>query len=84
MLRRRGRTDRTMSAEVPATRVRVGVMTDGTWVWQPAWADYVQLHRVAPPRAFLDHAASLGFTAPEASVERALDIAGAEGIPWPE
>ncbi|MFF8703176.1 hypothetical protein ACF067_29430 [Streptomyces albidoflavus] len=71
-------------SDSPATRVRVGVMTDGTWVWQLAWADYVQLHRVAPPRAFLEHAASLGFTAPEVGVGRALDIARAEGIPLPE
>ncbi|MET7557685.1 hypothetical protein ABZS72_26140 [Streptomyces albidoflavus] len=71
-------------SDSPATRVRVGVMTDGTWVWQLAWADYVQLHRVAPPRAFLAHAASLGFTAPEVSLGRALDIARAEGIPLPE
>ncbi|MDI3347983.1 hypothetical protein ACFW0U_02125 [Streptomyces albidoflavus] len=65
-------------------RARVGVMTDGTWVWQLAWSDHVKYHRVAPPREFLEHAASLGFTAPEISIERALDIAKAEGLPLPD
>ncbi|MBH5129678.1 hypothetical protein I3J14_05710 [Streptomyces sp. HB-N217] len=64
--------------------VRVGVMTDGTWVWQLAWADYVKYHRVAPPREFIDHIRSLSFTAPELTIERTLEIAEAEGIPLPE
>ncbi|MEU6110630.1 hypothetical protein ABZ853_19775 [Streptomyces albidoflavus] len=71
-------------SDAPGMRARVGVMTDGTWVWQLAWSDHVAFHRVAPPRAFLEHAASLGFTAPEISVERALAIARSEGIPLPE
>ncbi|GAA5213130.1 hypothetical protein [Streptomyces thinghirensis] len=64
--------------------VRVGIMTDGTWVWQLAWSDYVKYHRVAPPRELVEHAASLDFTAPEVSVEEALAIAEAEGLPLPE
>ncbi|NEB58461.1 hypothetical protein G3I61_01665 [Streptomyces diastaticus] len=64
--------------------VRVGIMTDGTWVWQLAWADYVQYHQVAPPSNFLDHIISLNFTAPELTIERTLEIAEAEGLPLPE
>ncbi|GHA53608.1 hypothetical protein GCM10010330_00990 [Streptomyces tendae] len=65
-------------------RVRVGIMTDGHWVWTLAWSDHVRHHRVAPPPAFVQHAVSLRFSAPEVSVERALDIARAEGIPLPD
>ncbi|MFG3075305.1 hypothetical protein [Streptomyces sp. NPDC048225] len=64
--------------------VRVGIMTDGTWVWQLAWADYVKYHRVAPPREFLDHIISRKFTAPELTIEQTLEIAEAEGLPLPE
>ncbi|MBT2879709.1 hypothetical protein OHB37_18415 [Streptomyces albidoflavus] len=67
-------------SDAPGMRVRIGVMTDGTRVWQLAWSDHVAFHRVAPPRAFLEHVTSLGFTAPEISVDRALDIAEAEGL----
>ncbi|MFD5298707.1 MULTISPECIES: hypothetical protein [Streptomyces] len=65
-------------------RVRVGIMTDGTWVWHLAWADYVKYHRVAPPQEFVEHAASLNFSAPEITVEEALAVAEAEGIPVPD
>ncbi|CAM5253738.1 putative protein OS=Streptomyces tendae OX=1932 GN=GUR47_17950 PE=4 SV=1 [Streptomyces tendae] len=65
-------------------RTRVGVMTDGRWVWTLAWSDHVRQHRVAPPPAFVRHAVSLRFSAPEVSVERALDIARAESIPIPD
>ncbi|MEU8732979.1 hypothetical protein AB0C68_26785 [Streptomyces tendae] len=66
------------------TRVRVGIMTDGHWVWTLAWSDHVRQHHVAPPPAFVRHAVSLRFSAPEVSVEQALDIARAEGIPLPD
>ncbi|CAM5228136.1 putative protein OS=Streptomyces tendae OX=1932 GN=GUR47_17950 PE=4 SV=1 [Streptomyces tendae] len=64
--------------------VRVGIMTDGTWVWQLAWADYVKYHRVAPPREFIDHITSLNFIAPELTIEQTLEIAEAEGLPLPD
>ncbi|MFB4272928.1 hypothetical protein [Nonomuraea sp. GTA35] len=62
-------------------RVRVGVMTDGEWVWQLAWADYVALHRIAPPQDFLDHVKELDFTAPEIPVDRLMEIIEALGLP---
>ncbi|MFG3248101.1 hypothetical protein [Streptomyces sp. NPDC048187] len=65
-------------------RVRVGIMTDGRWVWTLAWSDHVRQHRVAPPPAFVRHAASLRFSPPEVSVEQALDIARAEDLPLPD
>ncbi|MGW5090031.1 hypothetical protein [Streptomyces sp. 067-1] len=65
-------------------RVRVGIMTDGRWVWALAWSDHVRQHRVAPPPAFVRHVVSLRFSAPEVSVERARDIARAEGLPLPD
>ncbi|MFD5648861.1 hypothetical protein [Streptomyces sp. NPDC127039] len=65
-------------------RVRVGIMTDGRWVWALAWSDHIRQHRVAPPPAFVRHALSLRFSAPEVSVERALAIARAEGLPLPD
>ncbi|MFG2540907.1 hypothetical protein ACGFOM_00630 [Streptomyces sp. NPDC048594] len=65
-------------------RVRVGVMTDGRWVWSLAWSDHVRQHHVAPPPEFVRHAVSLRFSAPEVSVERALEVARAEGIPLPD
>ncbi|MFG3158616.1 hypothetical protein ACGFY8_01925 [Streptomyces sp. NPDC048232] len=71
-------------SDSPDMHVRVGVMTDGTWVWQLAWSDYVKFHRVAPPSEFIEHANSLGFIAPEISIEQALEIAKAEGIPLPD
>lgn len=64
--------------------VRIGVMTDGTWVWHLAWSDYVQYHRISPPAEFLAHAASLNYVAPEISVERAMEIAEIVGIPMPD
>jgi hypothetical protein len=71
-------------SESPEMHVRIGVMTDGEWVWHLAWSDYVKYHRVAPPTAFLDHIASLDYTAPDIGVERAMEIAETEGIPMPE
>ncbi|MFE7671538.1 hypothetical protein ACFU5N_04900 [Streptomyces albidoflavus] len=31
-------------SDAPGMRARVGVMTDGTWVWQLAWSDHVAFH----------------------------------------
>ncbi|MFG3100149.1 hypothetical protein ACGFZL_06480 [Streptomyces sp. NPDC048182] len=67
----------------PGMRVRIGVMTDGQWVWPLAWSDYVRYHRVSPPADFVAHIASLDFRAPEIDVERAMALAEAEGIPMP-
>ncbi|MEF9905652.1 hypothetical protein [Streptomyces sp. P9-A2] len=71
-------------SDSPGMQVRVGIMTDGEWVWHLAWSDYVQYHRVSPPREFIEHVAALGYRAPEISVERAMEIVEAEGIPLPE
>ncbi|EFL34119.1 predicted protein [Streptomyces viridochromogenes DSM 40736] len=71
-------------AESPDMRVRVGIMTDGEWVWHLAWSDYVHYHRVSPPDEFLAHAAAMNYTASEISVERAMEIVEAEGLPMPE
>ncbi|TPQ22029.1 hypothetical protein [Streptomyces sporangiiformans] len=65
-------------------RVRIGIMTDGTWVWHLAWADYVHYHKVAPPTEFLQHVESVNFTAPEISEQRAMQIAEVEAIPMPD
>ncbi|MFI6490635.1 hypothetical protein [Streptomyces sp. NPDC050564] len=65
-------------------RVRVGVMTDGMWVWDLSWADYVQYHRVSPPSEFIRHVESLNFTAPEISEDQAMQIAEAAGLPMPD
>ncbi|GAA5003493.1 hypothetical protein [Streptomyces siamensis] len=65
-------------------RVRVGVMTDGTWVWNLAWSDYVQYHRVAPPAEFIRHAESLDFVPPEISEDEAMRLAEVAGLPMPD
>ncbi|MFE9253424.1 hypothetical protein [Streptomyces sp. NPDC007088] len=65
-------------------QVRVGIMTDGEWVWHLAWSDYVHYHHVSPPSEFLEHIAALDYTAPEIAVERAMEIIEAEGIPLPD
>jgi hypothetical protein len=65
-------------------RVRVGIMTDGVWVWHLSWADYVQYHKIAPPSDFLRHVESINFTAPEIPEERAMEIAESVGIPMPD
>jgi hypothetical protein len=70
-------------AEASEMRMRVGIMTDGEWVWHLAWADYVQYHRVSPPEAFIQHIHALDYTAPEIPMERAMEIAEVEGIPMP-
>ncbi|MFF5522722.1 hypothetical protein [Streptomyces coeruleorubidus] len=59
-------------------------MTDGEWVWHLAWSDYVQYHRVSPPAEFLAYAAARNYTASEISVERAMEIVEAEGLPMPD
>jgi hypothetical protein len=71
-------------AESSDMQVRIGIMTDGEWVWHLAWSDYVQYHRVSPPSEFLAHAAARNFTASEISVERAMEIVEAEGLPMPD
>ncbi|MEU9209027.1 hypothetical protein AB0D27_14010 [Streptomyces sp. NPDC048415] len=71
-------------SESSEMRVRIGIMTDGEWVWHLAWADYVQYHRVSPPDAFIQHIQALNYTAAEISMERAMEIAEAEGIPMPD
>ncbi|MBY8879308.1 hypothetical protein [Actinacidiphila acidipaludis] len=63
--------------------VRIGIMTDGEWVWDLAWADYVNYHRVAPPREFIEHARSRGFEPPEIPLERLEELAVEMGIPQP-
>ncbi|PWI45932.1 hypothetical protein [Streptomyces sp. ICBB 8177] len=64
-------------------RVRVGVVTDGEWVWQLAWADYVALHKVAPPQDFIDHAREMNFTSPEITDDRLMEIIEVLGLPQP-
>jgi hypothetical protein len=71
-------------SDSPGMRVRVGLMTDGLWVWSLAWADYVRYHRVSPPSAFVHHAASLGYSVPEVGLGAVLAVARAEGIPSPD
>lgn len=73
-------TKRNPFSDSPQARVRIGVMTDGEWVWDLAWSDYVQYENVAPPAEFLDHIAALEYKAPEITVERAMEIIEAEGI----
>jgi len=63
--------------------VRIGIMTDGEWVWDLAWADHVHHHRVAPPRDFIEHARSRGFEPPEIPLERLEELAIEVGIPQP-
>ncbi|MFF3763295.1 hypothetical protein ACFYYR_04295 [Streptomyces sp. NPDC001922] len=65
-------------------RVRVGMMTDGVWVWHVAWSDYVAYHRVAPPAEFLRHIESVDFTVPDMSVDRAVEICEEIGLPMPD
>ena len=64
-------------------RVRIGIMTDGEWVWELAWADYVWQHRVAPPNEFIEHARARGFVPPEIPLERLEEISTLVGIPQP-
>jgi hypothetical protein len=71
-------------ADSPDMRARIGIMTDGEWVWHLAWSDYVQYHRVSPPDAFLEYVKDRGFVAPDISMDRAMEIAEAEGIPMPD
>ncbi|CAM5726907.1 hypothetical protein SFUMM280S_05883 [Streptomyces fumanus] len=71
-------------SDSPDMHVRVGIMTDGEWVWHLAWSDYVKYHRVSPPDDFLEHITALDYTAPDITVEHAMEIAEAEGIPMPD
>lgn len=64
-------------------QVRVGTMTDGEWVWDLAWADYVAYHKVAPPAEFIEHARAMGFSAPEIPEDRLMEIIEILGIPMP-
>ncbi|MFE3057992.1 hypothetical protein [Nocardia sp. NPDC059239] len=59
----------------PNARVRIGWMTDGEWVWELAWEDYVEFRRVAPPIDFIDHAKRHGWVAPEVSEHLLLEMA---------
>ncbi|MFE3795800.1 hypothetical protein KHQ06_37255 [Nocardia tengchongensis] len=59
----------------PNARVRIGLMTDGEWVWELAWEDYVEYRRVAPPIDFIDHAKRHGWVAPEVSEQVLLEMA---------
>ncbi|MER5969145.1 hypothetical protein ABT112_05265 [Streptomyces sp. NPDC002055] len=65
-------------------RVRIGMVTDGVWVWHVAWSDYVAYHRVTPPAEFLQHIESVDFTVPDISVDRALEICEEIGLPMPD
>ncbi|MEV0543108.1 hypothetical protein [Nocardia salmonicida] len=44
--------------------LRVGEFTDGEWFWSLTWADYVRVHRAAPPTEFLDHIKKNDYTPP--------------------
>ncbi|NEA55217.1 hypothetical protein G3I60_13925 [Streptomyces sp. SID13666] len=70
-------------AENEDMRVRVGIMTDGEWTWDLAWADYVLYHKVAPPQEFMNHARDMNFLAPEIPVDRLMEISESLGIPLP-
>ena len=65
----------------PDMQVRLGVVTDGKWVWDLAWADYVAYHRVAPPAEFREHVREMRYTCPELPEERLMEIAEAIGLP---
>ncbi|TPQ22028.1 hypothetical protein [Streptomyces sporangiiformans] len=64
----------------PDNQVRVGIMTDGTWVWDLAWADLVAMHRVCPSDEFLEHVKGLNFRVPQVSEERIMEICAALDI----
>ncbi|GAB0103807.1 hypothetical protein JMUB6875_27810 [Nocardia sp. JMUB6875] len=82
-----GTTEDPFAPGNPNARVRIGIVTDGAWVWQLAWEDYVEYRRAAPPTEFIDHAKSHGWVAPELPEERLLEIEREHlGLPdeWPE
>ncbi len=66
----------------PDHRVRVGVMTDGTWVWDLAWADLVRESRISPGTDFMQHVERLDFVLPEVSEERIMELCEALDIPY--
>ncbi|WP_051026733.1 hypothetical protein [Nocardia higoensis] len=65
----------------PNARVRVGLKTDGEWVWALAWEDYVEYHRAAPPINFVNHAKRHSWVAPEVPEQRLSEIARQFGMP---
>ncbi|WP_435221764.1 hypothetical protein [Streptomyces sp. Tue6028] len=66
----------------PDHRVRVGVMTDGEWVWDLAWADLVRESRISPGDDFMQHVERLEFVPPEVSEERITELCEALDIPY--
>ncbi|MFI1919651.1 hypothetical protein [Nocardia sp. NPDC020380] len=61
--------------------VRIGVMTDGEWVWPLAWHDYVNWYRAAPPSDFMDHVQAHGWVAPPLSEDRISAVMRRLGMP---
>lgn len=60
---------------------RLGLMTDGEWVWGLDWADYVRAYRVAPPQEFRDYARHRHYAPVALSEERTEEIARTLGMP---
>ncbi len=65
----------------PNARVRIGWMTDGEWVWELAWEDYVEHRRAAPPMDFINHVKRHNWVAPDVPEQRLLAIARQFGMP---
>ncbi len=61
--------------------VRPGVMTDGEWVWNLDWADYVRAYRVDPSQQFRDHARRRDYVPVELHEDRVQEVARALHIP---
>lgn len=59
---------------------RLGVMTDGEWVWDLHWSDYVRAYRVAPPQEFRDHARHHNYTPVQLDDDRTHEIARTLGM----
>ncbi|MFF2082758.1 hypothetical protein ACFVVM_03245 [Nocardia sp. NPDC058176] len=60
---------------------RLGVVTDGEWVWGLDWADYVRAYRVRPPQEFRDHARRRNYSPVELDEHRTQEIARTLGMP---
>ncbi|WP_410873378.1 hypothetical protein [Nocardia sp. A7] len=60
---------------------RLGVMTDGEWVWGLDWADYVRAYRVDLPQEFRDYAQRRNYDPVELGEDRVQEIAHTLGMP---
>jgi hypothetical protein len=54
--------------------VPADLVTDGTWIWNTAWAYFVAEYRVAPPETFVRHAAANGYSVPGMARDDVLDV----------